>query len=178
MWSPIYGHPIKLWKVNPNNSPRLPIRVPSPILYRPIWGNDASKSMERENFISFGLSKYMDFLKLGIVQSSTYEMKMKPHVEYWEDLLHLSRPLSLQSTTLLEGFWPSINWKSNYATTSLSIAMDIVDLEYLIQVPYCGLKNMRPLIAYMPFRDLNVGDFMFVRPHDLNLVPLDGKSGR
>ncbi len=37
---------------------------------------------------------------------------------------------------------------------------------------------MRPLTAYTPFKDLNVGDFMFVRPHDLNLVPLDGKSGR
>jgi hypothetical protein len=76
------------------------------------------------------------------------------------------------------GFWPSINWRSNYATTSLSIVMDIVDLEDLIQVPYCGLKNMRPLTTYTPFRDLNVGDFMFMRPHDLNLVLLDGKSGR
>ncbi len=56
--------------------------------------------------------------------------------------------------------------------------MDIVDLEDLIQVPYCGLKNMRPLTTYTPFRDLNVGDFMFMRPHDLNLVLLDGKSGR
>jgi len=47
----------------------------------------------------------VDFWKVGIVQSSTYEMKMKPYVEYWEDiLLHLSRPLPPQSTTLLENF--------------------------------------------------------------------------
>jgi hypothetical protein len=31
---------------------------------------------------------------------------------------------------------------------------------------------MRPLIAYMPFRDLNVGDFVLVRLHDPDLVPL------
>jgi signal peptidase I len=31
---------------------------------------------------------------------------------------------------------------------------------------------MRPLIAYTLFKDLNVGDFVFVKPHDPNLVPL------
>ncbi len=42
---------------------------------------------------------------MGIAQNATYEMKMKSYVEYWEDiLLHLSRPLSHQSATLLEGF--------------------------------------------------------------------------
>jgi len=29
---------------------------------------------------------------------------------------------------------------------------------------------MRPLIAYTMFRDLNFGDFVFMRLHDLNLV--------
>jgi len=51
----------------------------------------------------------MEFWKVGIVQSSAYEMKML-YVEYWEDiLLQLSRPILPQSTTLLEGFWPSSN---------------------------------------------------------------------
>jgi hypothetical protein len=31
---------------------------------------------------------------------------------------------------------------------------------------------MKPLTTYMPFKDLNVGDFMLVRMHDLDLVPL------
>jgi hypothetical protein len=30
---------------------------------------------------------------------------------------------------------------------------------------------MKPLITYTPFKDLNVGDFVFVRPHDPDLVP-------
>ncbi len=124
----INGPLIRLWKTNPNSSPKLPIRIPNPILCRPIWGNDASKSMEKEKFISFGLSKYMDFQKAGNAQSSTYEMKMKPYVEYWEDiLLHLSRLLPPQITTFLEGFQPSSNWRSNYARASLSTVMDVVD---------------------------------------------------
>jgi hypothetical protein len=42
--------------------------------------------MERQKFISVGLSKYVDFWKVGIAQNVTYEMKMKPYVEYWEDI--------------------------------------------------------------------------------------------
>jgi len=46
--------------------------------------------MEKEKFISIRLSKYMDFYKVGIAQSSTYEMKVQSYVEYSEDiLLHL-----------------------------------------------------------------------------------------
>ncbi len=30
---------------------------------------------------------------------------------------------------------------------------------------------MRPLTAYTPFRDLNVGDFVLVKLHNLDLVP-------
>jgi hypothetical protein len=66
--------------------------------------------VEKEKFINARLSKYVDFWKVGIVQNSTYEMKMKPYMEYWEEiLLHLLRPLPLQNATLFEGFWPSSN---------------------------------------------------------------------
>jgi len=90
VWSPIDEPSIKLWKVNPYGSPKLLIKVLSHVLYRPIWGNDASRLVEREKFISSKLSKYVDFWKVGIAQSPAYEMKMKPYVEYWENvLLHL-----------------------------------------------------------------------------------------
>jgi hypothetical protein len=45
VWSPIDGPLIRLWKVNPNGSPKLLTRVPSLVLYCPIWGNNASRSM-------------------------------------------------------------------------------------------------------------------------------------
>jgi hypothetical protein len=61
VWSPIDGPSIRLWKTNPDSSPKLLTGIPSLILYRPIWGNDAARLVEREKFISFGLIKYMDF---------------------------------------------------------------------------------------------------------------------
>ncbi len=103
--SPTYELPIKLWKSNLDGSPKLPTRVPSPIPYCQIWGNDALRSVEKKKFISVGLSKYVEFWKQGIDQNTTYVMKMASYIEYWEDIsLHLSKPLLLQSSTLLEGF--------------------------------------------------------------------------
>jgi len=117
--------------------------------------------------MSAKLSKYVDFWKVNIAQSVTYEMKMKSYVEYWEDItLHLSKRLPHQSATLLEGFWPSSNWRSNYSRVLLSTAIVGVDPKDLIQRPYCGPKNMRASLVYTPFRDLNDGDFVFIKLHD------------
>jgi hypothetical protein len=82
VWSSIDVPLIRLWKVNPNGSPKMHTRVLSPVPYRPIWGNDVSRSLEGKKIISVRFSKYMDFWKVGIAQSSTYEMKMKSYVEY------------------------------------------------------------------------------------------------
>jgi hypothetical protein len=105
VWSSIDGPSIRLWKANADGSPKFLTKVPSLVSYRPIWGDDALRSMERDKFISFGLSKCKDFWKVGVVQNSTYEMKMKPYLEYWEGiLLYLSKLLPPQSMILLEGF--------------------------------------------------------------------------
>ncbi len=61
VWSPTNGPLIKLWNANPNGSPKLPTRVPSPIPYHPIWDHDALRFMEREKFINVRLSKYVEF---------------------------------------------------------------------------------------------------------------------
>ncbi len=67
----------------------------------------------------------MDFWKVGIARSVTYEMKMKPYVEYWKDiLLHLSKSLPCQSAIFLEGLWPLNNWKSDYSKVSLLTVID------------------------------------------------------
>jgi hypothetical protein len=48
-------------------------------------------------------------------QIATYVMKMSLYVDYWKDiLLHLSKPLPVQRSSLLKGFWPCSNWKLNY----------------------------------------------------------------
>jgi hypothetical protein len=39
--------------------------------------------MEKEKFISVGLSKYVEFWKQNIDQNTTYVMKMTLYVGYW-----------------------------------------------------------------------------------------------
>jgi hypothetical protein len=56
--------------------------IPNLVFYRPIWGIDPLSYAERQKFISVGLSKYVDFWKVGIAQNAIYEMKMKLYVEY------------------------------------------------------------------------------------------------
>jgi hypothetical protein len=63
-------------------------------------------------------------------------------------------------------------WLISINEALLSTIMDIANAENPVQLPYCGLKNMRPLTTYTPFRDLNVGNFMLVKSHDPNLVSL------
>jgi hypothetical protein len=50
--------------------------------------------------------------------------------------------------------------------------MDVIDPKDPIQIPYWGPKNMKPLNAYMPFKDFNVGNFVFMKLHDPDLVRL------
>jgi hypothetical protein len=50
--------------------------------------------------------------------------------------------------------------------------MDIVDPKKSNSSFVLWPKNMRPLIAYMPFKNLNVGDFVLMKLHDPDLVLL------
>jgi len=57
--------------------------------------------------------------------------------------------------------------KSWIAVTTL-----VIDSKDLITHPYCGPKNLKLALTYTSFKDLNNGDFVLVRPHDLFLVPV------
>lgn len=51
--------------------------------------------------------------------------------------------------------------------------MEIVDVEDLIVVLYCGSKNLKPRLkttSYTLFKHFNKGDFVLMRPHDPKLV--------
>ncbi len=94
VWSPIEAPPIQLWKANADGYLKLPTKVPNHVPYRPIWGHDVVRLVNREIFINAGLSKYMEFWKQGMEQSTTYAMNMSPYVDYNKDILfHLSKPL-------------------------------------------------------------------------------------
>jgi hypothetical protein len=89
---------------------KLLVVVPKFVPFRPIWGEDASKFVEREKFIRGGISKY------------------------------LARDLLRQSPVLLEGFWPSSNWRANHVQASIPTCVDD-DPENLVVPPHCGPKN-------------------------------------
>jgi hypothetical protein len=48
--------------------PKLLSGIPKPVPFHPIWGNDASKSVDKERFINNGISKYLKFWKLNILK--------------------------------------------------------------------------------------------------------------
>ncbi len=93
-------------------------------------------------------------------------------------MLHLLGLLPLQSATLLEGFWPSSNRRSNYSKVLLLTTIVGFDPKDPIQCPYCEPKNMKLSIVYTLFKDFNDGDFVLVKLHDLSLFPICGKSTR
>jgi len=140
-----------------------------------MWGNDELKANEKEWFISIMISKYIEFWKLGMSKNDSYSKVMGPYVKCWENILELlSRPIPQQSFIMLEGFWPSSNWKANYEHTSIPTVVD-VDLENLVIPPYYGLKSMRPSLnttTYTSFHDLFVANFVLVQLANLTIYPL------
>jgi hypothetical protein len=64
---------------------KLPQGLPNPIPFRPIWGNDAIKSIEKQKFINDGLSKYVEFWRMGMCKDETYARK--PYMDYQKNIL-------------------------------------------------------------------------------------------
>ncbi len=143
--------------------------VSNPIPFHSIWGIDELRSCEKERFISSEISKYVEFWKLGMSKDDSCARVMGPYVKYWESILELlSKPIPRQSFVLLEGFWPSSNWRANYEHASIRIIVD-VDLEDLVILPYYGPRILRPslnIATYTHFCDLFISRFVLVRPLD------------
>jgi hypothetical protein len=92
---------------------------------------------------------------------------MGPYVKYWESILELlSRLIPWQIFVLLEGFWPSNNWRINYERASIPTIIDVYLKNFVIP-PYCEPRNICPSLStttYSPFHDLFVGNFVLVWP--------------
>ncbi len=165
MWSPKDSSAIELWKEDGTRRPKLLAGVLNPLPFHLIWGNDDSRTCEKERFISSKISKYIEFWKLGMSKDDSYSRIMGPYVKYWENILELLlKPIPWQNSILLKGFWPFSNWRSNYECTSIPTIVD-VDLKDPIILPYCGARSMRPFlstITYMPFCDLFVSNFVLM----------------
>ncbi len=70
---------------------------------------------------------------------------------------------------MLEGFWPSSNWKVNHLQFSFPIPAILANQEDPIIPLYCGIKNMKPFLStttYTPFRNLHEFFFILAHPFD------------
>jgi hypothetical protein len=73
---------IRLWKSHDEGQPKLPNGVSKPIPFCPIWGNDVTKAMEKENFITARILKYLEFWNLNMSKDPKYVDMMKPYNDY------------------------------------------------------------------------------------------------
>jgi len=53
MWSPTDGPTTQLWKFDNQGRPKPPSGVSKHVPFCPIWGDGASKSIEKENQMSY-----------------------------------------------------------------------------------------------------------------------------
>ncbi len=58
IWSPKNGPTIWLWKSNSQGHLN---GIAKLVFFHPIWGDDDSKSIEKDKFINNGISKYLEF---------------------------------------------------------------------------------------------------------------------
>ncbi len=176
IWSPKDGLTIRLWKFNDQGCPKLPNGIPKLVPFYPIWRNDASKLVEKEEFINGGISKYLEFWKFNILRDEMYARVMKPYIEYWEGILKsLSKPILQQSLVLLKGFWPTNNWKVNHVKFSIPSVPILDDMEDLVIPSYYGPKNMKSSLStttYISFKDLHEKDFILACPSEIEVYPV------
>jgi hypothetical protein len=142
MWSPEDGLTTQLWKFGNQGHPKLPSGVPKCVPFCPIWGNDASKSIEKGKIINSGISKYLKFWKLNIVRDEMYAKAMGPCIEYWEGILKcLLKPLPKQSHILLEGFWHLAIGRLIMCNSLLQIHLSLKIKNIQLSLYVVGLKT-------------------------------------
>jgi hypothetical protein len=82
LWSLKDGLTIRLWKEDGIRRPKLLTRVPNPVPFCLIWGNDELRVGEKERFISSKILKYIKFWKLGMSKDDSYFRVMGLFVKY------------------------------------------------------------------------------------------------
>ncbi len=142
LWSPKDGPSIWLWQAVDSGHPKLLQGLPNHVPFCPIWGNDATKSIDKEKFINNKLFKYVEFWKMGMCKDESMLWSL---VCMW-----LIGKSSLNYCQIHCPFKIQPSWKVHLPTIGSLIMCKVpippivdVNLEIPIITPYCGPKNMR-----------------------------------
>jgi hypothetical protein len=95
-----------LWQVDDLSHPKLPQGFPNLIPFHLIWGNDATKSINKFFLSMTGFLNIWSFKSLlGCARMKPIRIKLGPYMDYWENIFELLlNPLPTQNSTHLEGF--------------------------------------------------------------------------
>ena len=176
-WQPLNRPPDRLWISNGDGSPKLPQGSPRPIPFKPMWGSEvpnstrnqvkaretAAKATENKKFMKSGLQKYIEYWRNGMAKCEGFAAAFRPYVDYWTCVLaELDKPLPVTPPELVEGFWPSHDWRVIQAEVPCSrclslIVDDDVTPEDEEPEPYCGPTNEAPETPFNPWRDICSG---------------------
>jgi hypothetical protein len=93
----VYLHSTTPDFVDGSGRPRIPEGDPDPVPYKPLWGEvevnpakrnaekemfRASESTEKKGFIINGISKYIQYWRLGMARNARYAAEMSCFVKY------------------------------------------------------------------------------------------------
>lgn len=186
-WLPRNKPPRRLWKADEDGNPKIPSGVPMPVPYKRVWGDEtpsatgnqekakekASKAQEKKALIKSGIRGYIEFWERGMAKCEGFRRDFPPYVEYWQTLLaELDKPLPPGPATLLEGFWPSTDWRRLQPTATLLITGGDVTPEDEEPEAYCGPKNERPKEPLNPWRDIDKGWWVILRSPEPDIYPI------
>jgi hypothetical protein len=91
-WLPQNRPPVRLWKVDTDGRPKLPVGYPKLVPFKPMWGSEvpkqtgnpetarkkAKKATETKNFMKSELQKYIDYWKNGMSKCEGIATAFRP----------------------------------------------------------------------------------------------------
>jgi hypothetical protein len=101
MWSLKEGLAIWLWKSNNEGWPKLPSGVSKLVPFPPIWGNDVTKVVEKQNFIIATISKYLEFWNLNMSKNLKYADIMNLHWLLGSYFRDVGKPFSITMSSVV-----------------------------------------------------------------------------
>ena len=179
-----------LWKKDLRGQPMFPTGYPKPTPFKPVWGSEvpdpkgnqekarekAHKATMNKGFILSGLEKHIQYWRNGMAKCDGFATAFGPYIEYWKRVLsELKELLPEPPPELLEGYWPTHDWRvMDQEASSQGTRVNPLDsnLEEEELEPYCGPANEAPRESFNPWVDICPGSWVLLRPEDPEVCPV------